>query len=637
MTEFTCQFQGDPLPTVTWLKDGHQLAHNPDYDIMSKSNTSKLTIFYPTTDHEGTYDSVITNKHGKSICSGTLEISDKKVMRMSVATQEVVVTEGAETQESFIEAEFKTFTDSGKVTLQVPQAVIHKRRSSEESFSSSPVEIRITAATPLPEMREEIREDEPQEVPEKISEVPSDEGASQTVKHKFTFSFDTAGEAPHAVSEFENISCSEGNMAVVTGISEPVQFAEGAGFTPVRRSPVGSTEDAKKAAIIHTKDTITQSSQAPSELAKAPKSRPSISREPPSVSGCGLQASAAVIKVSQIKQAFESESPVALQTQSSPEEQREATHFPEEFIPAVAISLDQQEQVIDTLPVEDAVSLATAMTGNPSSPKALPDSPEASHPTSSLQKERKISGISRDVEQGAVSAESHGELTQFVEGVQESPDLVGPKAQKPAPLTEQVEACEMEMLRDQPVRTFDKTGSFFPFKPDKVPAVKRAVKTSAPVEEAVKPKTISKSLKLEKQIGVEGSSSPHSEAEVDSTLLSGEVLVSNPEPSLDSGVFLSMPESQADVTEVAEEVAGDEVEPHVQIKSEDGGWKSWSQNLQHLLSSLKETTVLNLLRKLLLLLRDLKGRLHLYRKEFWTKLKLKLEEQQQLAQWRKRR
>ncbi|KAK1875087.1 Titin [Dissostichus eleginoides] len=571
MTEFTCQFQGDPLPTVTWLKDGHQLAHNPDYDIMSKSNTSKLTIFYPTTDHEGTYDSVITNKHGKSICSGTLEISDKKVMRMSVATQEVVVTEGAETQESFIEAEFKTFTDSGKVTLQVPQAVIHKRRSSEESFSSSPVEIRITAATPLPEMREEIREDEPQEVPEKISEVPSDEGASQTVKHKFTFSFDTAGEAPHAVSEFENISCSEGNMAVVTGISEPVQFAEGAGFTPVRRSPVGSTEDAKKAAIIHTKDTITQSSQAPSELAKAPKSRPSISREPPSVSGCGLQASAAVIKVSQIKQAFESESPVALQTQSSPEEQREATHFPEEFIPAVAISLDQQEQVIDTLPVEDAVSLATAMTGNPSSPKALPDSPEASHPTSSLQKERKISGISRDVEQGAVSAESHGELTQFVEGVQESPDLVGPKAQKPAPLTEQVEACEMEMLRDQPVRTFDKTGSFFPFKPDKVPAVKRAVKTSAPVEEAVKPKTISKSLKLEKQIGVEGSSSPHSEAEVDSTLLSGEVLVSNPEPSLDSGVFLSMPESQADVTEVAEEVAGDEVEPHVQIKSEDGG------------------------------------------------------------------
>ncbi|XP_063743984.1 titin-like [Eleginops maclovinus] len=549
MTEFTCQFQGDPMPTVTWLKDGHQLAHNPDFDIMSKLNTSKLTVFYPTTDHEGTYDCVITNKHGKSLCSGTLEISDRKVMRMSAATQEVVVTEelkkGAVTQESFTQAELNTYADSGKATLQVPQVVIHKRHSSDKSFSSSPVEIRITAATPLPEMREEIREDEPPAVTEKTSEVPSDEGASQTVKHKFTFSFDTVGEAPHTVSELENVS----------SISEPVQFTEGSGFTPVRRSLVGSTEDAMKASIIHTKDSIPRSSQVPSELVKAPKSRPSISREPPAVSGCGLQASAAVIKVAQIKQAFESDSPDALQTQTSPEEQREETHFPEEFIPAVAMSLDQQEQVIDTLPAEDAFSLATAMTGYP---KALPVSSEVC----------KISGISGDVEEGAVSAESYGELTQFVEEVQESPDLVRPKAQKPAPLPEEADACEMEMVRDEPVRTFDRTGSFFPFQPDKVPAAKRSVKTSAPAEEAVKPKFISKSLKIEKQIAVEGSSSPLM-ADVYSTLLAGEELVSNPEPSLDSGVFLSMPESQANLTEVAEEVAGDEVKPDVQIRSKD--------------------------------------------------------------------
>ncbi|XP_071058578.1 titin-like [Pseudochaenichthys georgianus] len=679
MTEFTCRFQGDPLPSVTWLKDGHPLAHNPDYDIMSQSNTSKLTVFCPTADHEGTYDSVIANQHGKSICSGTLHVSGRKGMRMSEATREVVVTEGADTQEGFIEAELETFTDSGRATLQVPQAAIHQRRSSGESFGSSPVEIRITAATPLPETREDIREDAPQrediredapqrediredtpqrediredtpqrddatqreDVPQREDiredapqredvredapqrediredapqrediredapqrediredepqredvredapqrediredapqrediredapqreDIREDEDASQTAKHKFTFSFDAAGEAAHAVSGLENISRPEGDMAVVAGASEPVQPAEGAGFTPVRRSPVGSTEDAKKAAIMHTKDT--QSSHAPSELAKAPTPRPSVSREPPRVSGCGLQASAAVIKVSQIKQAFESDSPVALQTQSPPEEQSEAAHFPEEFIPAVAISLDQQDQVLDSLPAGGAVSLATAMIGNPSSPNALPGSPEASHPASSLSR-------SRDVEQGADSAESHGELTPCVEDVRECPGSVRPTAQQPAPVAEHVEACEVEMPRGQPGRTFDKTGSFFPFKPDKVPAVKRTVRTSAPVEEAVEPEAISKPLRHEKHMAGEGSSSPRREAEADGTLHSGEELVSDPEPSLDSGVFLSMPESQADVTEVAEEVAGDEVEPHVHIKSEDGG------------------------------------------------------------------
>ncbi|XP_029283230.1 LOW QUALITY PROTEIN: muscle M-line assembly protein unc-89-like [Cottoperca gobio] len=656
MSEFICQYQGDPLPTVTWLKDGHQLAHNPDFDIMSQSNISKLTVFYPTTDHEGTYDCVITNKHGKSICSGTLEISDKKVMRMSAATQEVVVREelekGGENQESTIKAELTTYMDSGKATLQVPQAVIHRRRCSDDSFSSSPVEIRITAATPLPEMREEVREEEPQAFTEKTSEVPSDEGASQTVKHKFTFSFDVVGEAPHVVSELENITCSEGNTAVlecfITGapevawyhddvclkitagkysvevddkvsrlfinsftytdagvykcvarnkvgevasisnvtfqVTEPVQFAEGGGFTPsgiVRNSPVGLTEDVKKpvvfhkASFTHTEDSITQtkdkplSSQAPLEEVKAPKSRRGVSRELPTASGCGLSASAAVIKVSQIKQAFESDSPVALQTPPSPEEQRKETLFPEEFIP-MAVSLDKQEQLIDpdTMHAEGAVRLATATKGNPGSPKALPVFSKASQPTSSLEEECKISVTSGDVEEGAGSAESHG-VKQFVERVQESPDLVRPKALKPARFPEQMEACEMEMVSGEPVHTFDRTSSFFPFQSEKVPAVKRSVRTSAPAEEAVKPKTISKSLKPESQRAAAGSSSSHSEAEDVSMVLGDEEMISIPEPSMDSGVFLSMPESQADMTELAEVISGDVVEPHIQINCED--------------------------------------------------------------------
>uniref|UniRef100_A0A3B4Y2F1 Ig-like domain-containing protein n=1 Tax=Seriola lalandi dorsalis TaxID=1841481 RepID=A0A3B4Y2F1_SERLL len=64
-------------------------------------------------------------------------------------------------------------------------------------------------------MTEENTDDKPQAFTENPSGVPSDEGASQTVKHKFTFSFDVVGEAPHVISELENITCSEDNTAVL--------------------------------------------------------------------------------------------------------------------------------------------------------------------------------------------------------------------------------------------------------------------------------------------------------------------------------------------------------------------------------------------------------------------------------------
>lgn len=703
MTEFTCQFQGDPLPTVTWLKDGQPLAHNPDYDIMSKSNKSKLTVFYPTTDHEGTYDCVITSKHGKSICSATLEILGKKTVGTSGVRQEVVVTEESEkdeeNQESMIEEQLKSYVDSGKAKLQVPQAVIHKHHCSNESFSSSPVEIRITAATPVPEMTEESTEDKPHAFIEKTSDVSSDEGASQSVKHKFTFSFDVVSEAPHVISELENITCSEGNAAVlecvikgepapevawyhneiclditsrkyrteihdkvcklyinnftytdagvykcvarnrlgqVTNIShvsfqvaEPAQFSEGGGaiqddvFTPsgrISESPVGLTEDfnkSAKTAVTATEDRLIQTKDKHySQTAKAPKSRPVVSREPPTISGCGLQGSAAVIKVSQIKQAFESDSPVAL----TGEEQRKETHFPEEFIPPVFISLNPQEQII----APEADTMHTERL-NPGSPKTVPArveldftqtvpvvpkpvSSESTLPTSFQEEDSEICLIPGDIEEGAVLAESHGVVKRFVEEVQESPELVRPKPQKPAHF--QFEADEVEKLRKETVRTFDRTSSFIPFPSEKVPGVKQSVRTSATAtpEEAVRPKRVSESRKPDRQSAAARSSSIHSETEdvtrasaaeewtevekhmkqeakgisegyvfmpkvkrvSEEAKFSSEELISVPEPSMDSGVFLSMPHSQVDVTEVTEEtVTGDVVEPHPPVRGED--------------------------------------------------------------------
>ncbi|KAM6978118.1 uncharacterized protein LKV04_013555 [Tautogolabrus adspersus] len=660
MSEFTCEFQGDPLPTVTWLKDGHPLAHNPDYDIIGKSNKSQLTVFYPTTDHEGTYDCVITNKHGKSICSGTLEVSDKKVVRKSAVTQEVIVTEeqrkGEENQECAMEMEISTYMDSGKATLQVPRAVV-PRRSSDESLGSSPVEIRVTAPTPVPGMLEESSEDKPQAVTEKTSDVPSDEGASQTLKHKFTFSFDVVGGAPRVVRELQNITCSEGKTAVlecvITGepapevtwyyddicleitagkyrfeeddkayrlyiksftyadagvykcvarnklgdissisdvsfqVVEPVQFLEGAvednGFVPsmnLNKSPAGLTEDVKKpgeshkADIPHTDIIQTKGKPLnPEAPMKAPRSRPGVSREPPSISGCGLSSSAALIKVSQIKQAFESDSSVAFMTASNPGDHRKEALFPEEFIPVVAVSPVQQEVEPGTIHAEVPFQ----------PPPTLEDA----------------------------GTESHMALKQFVEEVQESPELVRPKPQKPGPIPEQMVAGEVEMVREGPLRTFDRTSSFIPFQTEKDATVKRSVRTSAPAKEAVRPKIISESVKPDRQSVAERVSSTHSEAEIvsmdfpsyteeafvvdnltevtkhlkqEATGISGgyalmaemqhgdeedeltsENLISIPEPSMDSGVFLSIPDSQADV---AEEMADEVVEPRTQNKEE---------------------------------------------------------------------
>ncbi|XP_067370962.1 muscle M-line assembly protein unc-89-like [Channa argus] len=712
MTEFTCMFKGDPLPTVTWLKDGHSLAHNPDYDITTKSNKSKLIVFYPTTNQEGRYDCVITNKHGKSICSTTLEILDKKKVRMSGDRQKVVVTEDPEkgdNEDRMIEKELQSYMDSGKGMLQVPQAVVHKHCTSDESFSSSPVEIRITAATPVPEMTEESIEEKPQAFIKKSSDVSSDKGASQTVKHKFTFSFDVVGEAPRVLTELENITCSEGHTAVleciikgeptpdvawyyddvcldirsgkyrteiednvyqlyinnftytdvglykcvarnrlgeVTSMSdvsfqvaEPVQFSESGcavgddGFTSYERITkplIFLTEDFKKSAknyatpienrIIQAKDEL---SQIPLELsATAPKSRHGLSREPQMISGCGLQQSAALIKVSHIKKAFELDTPVASMAVPFLEEQVKETYFPEELIPPVAIPLDKQHHIIEHIITSKSdIIHAESPRGNPGSPKAVhseikpdltqavlvalkPVSPKATQPTFSVEKEHEICVIPSDVGEGAILPESHCVLKQFVEEVQESPELVRPKPQKPAYY--QMEAGELEKVRKDTVHALDRTSSFIPFQSEQVLGVKPSVRLSAPAEEAVRPKRISDPLKSERQRAAERSSSIYSEAQYIGAGMEGELAegekhmqhdskrvskgcvvmpmvehvseevefaskerISMPDPSMDSGVFLSLPDSQ-DIGEGTEYiVTGDIVEPCTQIRGED--------------------------------------------------------------------
>lgn len=581
MSELTCQFHGDPLPTVTWFKDGDPLAHNPDFDIMDRANTSRLTLFYPTTEHEGTYDCAITNKYGTSVCSCTLEIADKA--RTPDVSKEAV-------------------TDPHKrvggleTTLQVPQTVVHRQLCSDETFSSSPVEIRITTATPVPGIREETNENKPQDWIEEMSTVTAAEGSSKTGKHKFTFSFGVAAEEPTGLKQLPETNYSEG----VTG-------------------------DVKNSEIFHQKHQDTTQAEGksvltqPEKAARTKKAKHGVSTEHPGISGCGLPASSTVINVSEIKQAFESEDSVPVKA-SPHKKDRKETFFLEECIAAVPVSTDLKDHEGETDPrpvdrdsspnvspgsaktVLDGEEDGAATQSSPASGKSASDqsvspqlaaatiltSSEGPQPSSFEENGRQVSP---EITEGAVSTEHHDASGQFIEMVQESLELVAPK--KPGHSLKQ-ESCEVQMW--MPLHTFDRTSSFIHFLSEKE---NRLMRTSAQPQATVKPKRTSGSFKPESQSAaamsssldrevvptyaqeagvLEGSTEVKNYGKDQIKLISNRNIVaavlehtketssafteltSTPKSTLDSGVFLSEVDTQPDVTTAAEEAPGYEGE-----------------------------------------------------------------------------
>ncbi|XP_029103086.1 muscle M-line assembly protein unc-89-like [Scleropages formosus] len=229
MSEFVCHFKGDPEPTVTWFKDKQPILQNPDYDICTKKTESKLIICYPTTDHQGTYSCAITNKCGMTKSSATLIIIESpEVKKHPEVAKEVQVTTVEEMDdehfEGMIERELELYINPKsevKSTLQVPQLVL-QRSHADSSLHSSPVEIRITAPTPILELSEDMKESF--EPIEKVPDISDEDNVLQTTKHKFTFSFELSAEAPRVVKELENLICSEGQTAMLECIviGEPV-------------------------------------------------------------------------------------------------------------------------------------------------------------------------------------------------------------------------------------------------------------------------------------------------------------------------------------------------------------------------------------------------------------------------------
>lgn len=569
MSEFTCQFHGDPLPTVTWLKDGRPLNHNPDFDIVDRANESKLIVFYPTADHEGMYDCVITNKYGESLCSGTLEIAEKKVVRTPDFSKEVAMTTDLHKRgrkpESVFEKGMSECVDSGKATLQVPHTVMHRELCSDESFSPSAVEIRITTATPVPGPGEDNNGDKPQSCTEEMSTVAAAHGPAETVRHKFRFSFDVV-EAP--TEEKESLSTvSLGSMTA--DAKNPELFQQ-------------QHQDTAKG------EEITACAQT-EEPVQTKTFRHAVLKDPPGISGCGLLASSAVIKVSEIKQAFESDSPATLMTSPCKHDRRE-TAFPEESIPAVAVSIDLKEPKGETDP--RSVDSDSTLKVSPSSAKTVPTGAEAdvtqSAPASgtaaSIQsvlpqlaattmvtssKLPQLTSLEKNSQRD--SPECPGASKQLLEIVLESPELI--KLKKPAHSAKE-DPCEMEM-RMSPY-TFDRTSSFIPFLSEKE---KHSARTSASPQATVNTKKTG-SLNPESQNAgdsqadvvreasdseavtqmknyvkdqMKGNTATAALEQSEETSSAFADLISIPEPTLDSGVFLSESDTQPDSTKTAEE------------------------------------------------------------------------------------
>ena len=119
------------------------------------------------------------------------------------------------TEETPIEhQELQAYKSTGTATLQVPRARVHRPQHLDDSCTYSPVEIRITSATPLPDMMEAGSEEKAVVMVWLQRSHPQSKEGSQA-KHKFTFSFDVAGEAPEVVTEPEVILKSEGETTAL--------------------------------------------------------------------------------------------------------------------------------------------------------------------------------------------------------------------------------------------------------------------------------------------------------------------------------------------------------------------------------------------------------------------------------------
>eukprot|EP00079_Xenopus_tropicalis_P039042 XP_017952813.1 PREDICTED: titin [Xenopus tropicalis] len=222
---FICNFRGYPQPTVSWYNNDISIPRNEEYVITTTETSSTLTFICVRAHHQGSITCVIFNQYGTDTTFGQLKVKTKESENWDEAETlikcEVLITKHlTESDEeelvSLLEnnKERQKFDrDIDRFSLQVPQASCDKPCTLEDS-SAFPVEIKITAPTPVPEYEEELKESVRNV--ESSTEPSSVDNIAQKMKHKFKFSFDVAVEAPKLIKGVKKqTKCKEGDCTLL--------------------------------------------------------------------------------------------------------------------------------------------------------------------------------------------------------------------------------------------------------------------------------------------------------------------------------------------------------------------------------------------------------------------------------------
>ncbi|KAM3173269.1 hypothetical protein ACTXT7_012839 [Hymenolepis weldensis] len=84
--KLTCTADGNPNPTLTWFKDGHQIERGGDYDIQTMLGISSLEIFSCKENHSGKYTCRASNKLGEDETVCKLVVEPNRTKRLLAAT-----------------------------------------------------------------------------------------------------------------------------------------------------------------------------------------------------------------------------------------------------------------------------------------------------------------------------------------------------------------------------------------------------------------------------------------------------------------------------------------------------------------------------------------------------------------------
>lgn len=205
---FTCHFHGYPQPTVSWYNNDKSIPRNEAFVIVTTETKSTLTFSTVLPQHAGSITCVIFNQYGTDTTFGKLKVEgrenqDQNESKALVKCEMLIsehFTEGEDEElvSLLTNAEEKSITDGvNRFSLQLPQVSYDMPCKSDMSLSL-PVEIKVTAPTPVPDYEE--LEESFQTVESEQKKSPNNK---QKIKHKFTFGFDGSKKAKETIQENE--------------------------------------------------------------------------------------------------------------------------------------------------------------------------------------------------------------------------------------------------------------------------------------------------------------------------------------------------------------------------------------------------------------------------------------------------